>query len=187
MGQSEHTPPGISRKRLSGEPEQTTEDEDALPLPSVSKKARRMTDIERSSAPPRFTTNNRRINYQRTYRTRHRTMLSPISTPLPSMSISYASTSSSSTRSPTTPGAGDSQNIQVEVVGGLPALAKVEEKVLPEKMLLSSFRSTRTGAGIVPPRGRELRRHETTLWMGEIISRGPDEDLQTKGLFEKRD
>ncbi|KLO10384.1 hypothetical protein SCHPADRAFT_942899 [Schizopora paradoxa] len=76
-------------------------------------------------------------------------------------STSSSSGASPSPSSPRTPG--NSRRAEIEVVE--------EEEPQPPHV------PTPIGRGIVPPPGKALRRHETTLWNGEIISRGYGVDL----------
>ncbi|KLO08863.1 hypothetical protein SCHPADRAFT_944091 [Schizopora paradoxa] len=181
------SPPPLTRgKRRTGLAAKDADDP-SPPSPVVLKKARvttttttiatttTTTEIEcTSSAHLNVAPKARNMVVRNTYRNRRRTMLSS----LPSLSTS-SSTSSSSVPSPITPGAGDSLHVQLKVNGEIPASPEAEGKLPPEaggKLPPLPARSEYATAKKIP-RAQKLRRHETTLWMGEIISRGVDEEI----------
>lgn len=79
----------------------------------------------------------------------------------------------SSAPSPETPE--DYQNIEVNVAEGSSAPRTVET----EALVLYRPKTTRVRTALAPRRG--LRRTETTLWEGKVISRGVDKEVGSDG------
>lgn len=154
-----------------------------LPSGSPLKKPRRTTGSQRSRPYPRLFYQNRGTRHLLSSK-----FVSHLSTSTSSSSIhtdsthtgtSFTSTSDPS-RLPSETISNTSQDFQGKPLTGNP-MSEKKPSGSESSSTWTHGPSAGTGARgarrIVPPPGRQLRRHETTLWMGEIISRGVDEDI----------
>ncbi|KLO09227.1 hypothetical protein SCHPADRAFT_943785 [Schizopora paradoxa] len=160
---------GVEGSNVSREHAENS-DENAS-LPSVTKKVRRTMESKRAPIPLHLTMKYRGAVSRLTRRTHREAHHSPSS-----ISSMASSVSSTSTCPPTTPAEDNIPSVKVEIAGGTLTPQTSERKVAPPPLNFSKP----YGASRVSAPGRKpqpLRRHETTLWMGKVISRGVDEDI----------
>lgn len=171
--EDESLSPGLRlpRKYFLDQSELEEEDEDESSLPSSLKDIRLENKIKRAPTPLRLIRFTKYrlggISFRQTHRTFHRAIHSSSS----ATSLSNSTSSASPSPSPITPDADGVPQI-TEIQIGSSAPPAVKEKVSPPSLHIK-----RAGAPLVPLAKRKLRRHETTLWMGEIVSRGVNEEL----------